>query len=183
MTKQVSIAVDLNKCIGCKTCVIACRNNHNLVDHQKAKPDEIPYYLRVEKKLEGVFPKLKETCCVIPCQHCKDPECIKACKFKAISKDEETGIVFIYPDNCKGCRMCVKKCPYCVVQFNKEAKKAHKCDFCYERTLAGDKPICVEVCMTDALKFGDKELMLQDLTDKGYKIDMELSRESVIYFR
>ncbi|MEI6055855.1 MAG: 4Fe-4S dicluster domain-containing protein [Lentisphaerota bacterium] len=183
MTKQISIAVDLNRCIGCKTCIIACRNNHSLVDHTKAKPDEIPYYLRVEKKLEGNFPKLKETCYVVPCQQCKDPECIKACKFKAITKDIETGIVFINPDKCIGCKMCVKKCPYQVIQYNKEKKKAHKCDFCYERTLGGDKPVCVETCMTDALRYGDKELIIQQLTDAGKKIDAALSKESVIYFR
>ena len=96
--KQLSLAIDLDRCIGCKTCVVACRNSHGIVDHENCMPGEIPYYLRVESKKKGVYPNLSETSWVVPCQHCRNAACIKACKAEAIVKDVETGIVRILPE-------------------------------------------------------------------------------------
>ncbi len=56
--KQLSLAIDLDRCIGCKTCVVACRNSHGIVDHENCMPGEIPYYLRVESERKGVYPNL-----------------------------------------------------------------------------------------------------------------------------
>ena len=93
--RQLGIMVDLDRCIGCKTCIVACRNHHGIVDHEFDMPGEIPYYLRVESKTEGTFPKIKEDYWVVPCQHCKKAPCVKACEAGAIRKDAQTGIVLI----------------------------------------------------------------------------------------
>ena len=53
--KQLSLMIDLSRCIGCKACIVACQNFHGLVDHEAALPNEIPFYLRVESKREGVY--------------------------------------------------------------------------------------------------------------------------------
>ena len=65
--KQLGLMIDLNRCIGCKTCVVACRNFHDLVDHVEAMPNEIPYYLRVEDRWTGVFPNVAVDTWVVPC--------------------------------------------------------------------------------------------------------------------
>lgn len=181
--KQLSLAIDLDRCIGCKTCVVACRNSHGIVDHENCMPGNIPYYLRVESEKKGVYPKLSETSWVMPCQHCKNAACIKACKAEAIVKDEQTGIVRILPDKCQGSRDCVEACPYGVIQFDAARNKAHKCDLCWDRVHVGEKPVCAEVCLTDAIRFGEKEMLKMELEAEGKEIVKKMSAQSVIYFR
>ena len=181
--KQLSLAIDLDRCIGCKTCVVACRNSHGLVDHENCMPGEIPYYLRVETECSGTYPNLAQTNWVVPCQHCKNAPCVKACPAKAIVKDEQTGIVHILDEKCAGHKACIEACPYGVIQFDAVRRKAHKCDLCWDRIHAGEKPACVEACMTDAMRFGEKELLRMQLEAEGKEIVRKMSAQSVIYFR
>ena len=102
--KQIGMMIDLNRCIGCRTCVVACRNYHELLDHQAAAPENIPYYLRVETRVQGAFPNLTMDTWVRPCQHCHEPGCLGACPEAAIDKEPETGIVQIDEEKCTGCQ-------------------------------------------------------------------------------
>jgi NADPH-dependent glutamate synthase beta subunit-like oxidoreductase/ferredoxin len=102
--KQLSLMIDLNRCIGCSTCIVACRNYHEIIDHTRAMPNEIPYYIRVENRERGVFPDVAVDTWVMPCQHCPDPKCLLSCPERAISKDAETGIVRIDAEACNGCK-------------------------------------------------------------------------------
>ncbi len=101
--KQLGLTIDLNRCIGCKTCIVACRNYHELVDPAEAMPNQMPYYLRVEHRWSGAYPDVALDAWVVPCQHCPDPLCMAACPESAISKDPQTGIVCIDPELCNGC--------------------------------------------------------------------------------
>ncbi len=181
--KQLGLLIDMDKCIGCKTCIVACRNHHGLVDHENCMPKEIPFYLRVESKTEGTYPMVTEQCWVVPCQHCKNASCIKACKSEAIRKDPQTGIVLIDADKCVGSKACVEACPWSVIQFDAARKKAHKCNLCYDRVVAGEIPVCAEACMTDAIMFGEKEMLLQYARDNEREIDKKMSAMSIIYLK
>jgi len=182
--KQLSLLIDLERCTGCKTCIVACRNHFGIVDHATAVPNEIPYYLRVEQKSEGTYPDVSTTSWVVPCQHCKDPACITACPVEgAITKDTETGIVLIDKEKCIGCKACIPACPYDVIQFNDEDNVVHKCDLCFDQIRTGGIPVCVETCLADAMKFGEKEVLEQQVADEGREIDTELSAESILYIR
>ena len=101
--KQLSIMADLDRCIGCKTCIVSCRNYNEIIDHTNATPNQIPYYLRVEARESGTFPNLSMDTWVVPCQHCLEPECLPACPQDAIGKDPETGVVRIDREKCDGC--------------------------------------------------------------------------------
>jgi NADPH-dependent glutamate synthase beta subunit-like oxidoreductase len=101
--KQLAMMVDLNRCIGCRTCIVACRNHHEIIDHTAAMPNELPFYLRVEGRIQGIFPELSAEAWVVPCQHCSDPLCRLSCPQGAIAKNSETGIVRIDKNNCDGC--------------------------------------------------------------------------------
>ncbi len=102
--KQLGLMIDLNRCIGCKTCVVACRNFHDLVDHVEGMPNEIPYYLRVEDRWSGVFPDVAVDSWVVPCQNCANPWCLTSCPVDAITRDAQTGIVQIDWEKCDGCK-------------------------------------------------------------------------------
>ncbi|MDY7076934.1 MAG: FAD-dependent oxidoreductase [Chloroflexota bacterium] len=101
--KQLGMTIDLNRCTGCKTCVVACRNCHELLDFAEAMPNEMPYYLRVESRLTGTYPHIAVDSWVVPCQHCPEPVCMLSCPEGAISKDAETGAVLVDKDTCTGC--------------------------------------------------------------------------------
>jgi NADPH-dependent glutamate synthase beta subunit-like oxidoreductase len=101
--KQLGMMIDLNRCTGCKTCIVACRNYHELVDPSQAMPDDMPYYIDVESRLTGTFPDIALDAWVVPCQHCPEPLCVLSCPEGAISKDPETGIVLIDKEICNGC--------------------------------------------------------------------------------
>ncbi len=82
--KQLGLAIDLNRCIGCKTCIVACRNFHELIDPAEAVPNQMPYYLHVESCAYGTYPNPALDNWVVPCQHCPDPLCVAACPEGAI---------------------------------------------------------------------------------------------------
>ncbi|WP_084458257.1 4Fe-4S dicluster domain-containing protein [Desulfocurvus vexinensis] len=84
---------------------------------------------------------------------------------------------------CTGSRACIEACPYGVIQFDAVRRKAHKCDLCHDRVVAGELPVCAEVCMTDAITFGEKEMLLQKARDLGREIDRKKSAMSIIYLK
>jgi len=81
------------------------------------------------------------------CFQCDDAACLAVCKTKAISRDEESGLVKIDPEKCIGCRMCVMACPFGNITFSREARCAQKCDQC------GGKALCAEFCPTKAIEY------------------------------
>lgn len=181
--RQLSIMVDLDRCIGCKTCIVACRNHHGLVDHEKDMPGEMAHYLRVETKTEGTFPDIKENSWVVMCQHCKKTPCAKGAEEGAIVKDEQTGIVLFDRDKLKGNRECIEKCPYKVIQYDEAGDSPHKCNLCYDRVTHGLDPVCVETCLTEALSFGEKEILLMQADAAGKEVIKKLSTQSILYVK
>lgn len=181
--KQLGLMIDMDLCIGCKTCIVACRNYHGLVDNETAMPGKIPFYLRVESKREGSYPMISASHRVIPCQHCKSAKCMKACPSGAISKDEQTGIVHIDQEKCTGAKKCIEDCPWGVIQFNEAGGFAHKCDLCYDRVVFGEMPVCAEVCMTNAITFGELAMLKQKAKAEGREIDLKMSPMSIVYLK
>lgn len=181
--RQLSIMVDLDRCIGCKTCVVACRNHQGLVDHENAVPGEMAHYVRIESELAGTYPLLTEEFWVVMCQHCRKAPCIKACESGAISKDPQTGIVLIDKGKCTGAGKCIEKCPYKAIQFNGKERFAHKCNLCYGRVVHGLEPVCVETCLTDALSFGEREILMMQAEAAGKQVMKKRSAQSILYVK
>ena len=84
------------------------------------------------------------------CLHCEEAACLKACRFGALKRDER-GFVIPVRENCKGCKLCLKACPYDVPRFDSEGKIV-KCDGCSVRVAMGLEPACIKACNTGALK-------------------------------
>jgi molybdopterin-containing oxidoreductase family iron-sulfur binding subunit len=161
------MVVDLRKCIGCQSCVVACKSEHNT-------PTGILQTNVLEREL-GKFPNVVRVFLPVLCNHCDEPTCVEVCPSKATLKRED-GVVMIDFDKCIGCGACVEHCPYharVLVQENRTlfpdgktvfekpvhqkvpGKVALKCDFCFFRLAEGKQPACVEVCPTGARAFGD----------------------------
>lgn len=169
------ILVDVDECIGCYACVVACNNAHDF-------PKGITVQ-RVISHEEGEFLSVKTLHAPVErCMHCLDPACVSACPFGAITKTEQ-GPVVIDHEKCTGCQLCVKACPWSIPKFSIETKKVYKCDLCYSRIQDGLSPACVEICPTEALKFGDRDELLKEAKAKKKYIygEVEVGGASLIY--
>ncbi len=165
MTKRYGMVLDLDRCIGCYTCVVACKMQHG------TRPGID--YNQVERIEWGEYPDAKQRFKLTMCMHCEDAPCAKACSVGAIYTTEE-GVVLTDYDICTGCGICAQVCPYAqryivsndvtnfegvVLPFEEEAAKrlnvAESCTFCYGRIKAGGKPICAVHCPGQCRIFGD----------------------------
>lgn len=157
---QLGFFVDVSKCSGCKTCVVACKDAHNLPVGMNFR--KVHEYAGGNWKQQSdgswaqdVFGYFVS----IGCNHCADPACVKYCPTKAHHKRAEDGLVVIDEAKCIGCGMCAQACPYGAPVLDTAAKKMRKCDACLDRLTRGLQPICVESCPNRAIEFGDIEVL------------------------
>ncbi|MFC1864512.1 4Fe-4S dicluster domain-containing protein [Chloroflexota bacterium] len=149
---QIGFYFDQSRCTGCGACRVACKDWHNI----PAGPEN---WIRVLYSEKGSYPDVSVSYVAMPCYHCLDPICVKACPAHAISKRDEDGIVVVDSQACLGkntCKTgCLTACPYKAPQFGPgTAAKMRKCDFCLDRWREGEKPVCAEACPTRALDAG-----------------------------
>jgi DMSO reductase iron-sulfur subunit len=151
--KQYTLWVDLEHCIGCNACTMACKAENNTpvgVDYNRVMEIEEGSFLDASQ-----VPDVSVTFVPMPCMHCARPACQAACPVGAITKRKEDGIVLINKDKCIGCRYCAWACPYGAPQFNAEAKVMEKCTLCVHRVEKGQQPACVTTCPAKVRFFGE----------------------------
>lgn len=151
---QYGWVLDLQRCIGCRTCTVSCQSELNTLELQTSKAN-LSYRWVVEQN-GGTYPNVRRQFVTMSCMHCEDPPCIRSCPVRAISKREQDGIVLIDQELCIGCRYCIQACPYGAPQFNENTQRVEKCTFCVHRTDAsvGLNPACVDTCVGRALSWG-----------------------------
>jgi len=162
MTKY-AMAIDLNKCIGCHACAIACKAEWGLED-QTSRCWVLP--IGPEETAEG----MASTFYTGLCNHCDSPACVDECPTGATYKDK-TGRVVVNKELCIGCANCVISCPYNARYISAIDKKAEKCTFCEGRITEGVLPACVETCPTQARVFGDIENSRSEVYEKVFTED------------
>ncbi|WP_302389645.1 DMSO/selenate family reductase complex B subunit [Eggerthella sinensis] len=152
---QYGFHFDGKRCTGCKTCVLACKDNKDL-STEIAFRNVYEYGGGSWEQADGLWSNDAFTYYVsVACNHCDSPVCMAKCPQAAISKDPDTGIVTSDPEKCIGCGTCAITCPYSAPKVDDEKKKSVKCDMCADRVAEGKQPICVEACPLRALDFGD----------------------------
>ena len=113
------MVIDLDKCIGCQACTVACKEENN-VPHGSPQEQswrrEI-YWNRVIAVSEGEYPTGRVEFIPLPCMHCEDAPCVTVCPAKA-TYHRDDGIVIQDFRRCIGCRYCIVACPYGVRSFN-----------------------------------------------------------------
>jgi len=157
---------DAEKCIGCRTCEIACA-----VAHSESKQN-------TAGATPGVFvPRLfvmiaADLSAPVQCHHCVDAPCLNVCQMSAISR--VNGRTVVDTSRCVGCKLCLMACPFGAIEFiplpsgtrpifpgetekpeewrRRKFHRASNCDLCVHRAQG---PACVETCPEKALELVD----------------------------
>ena len=164
----VGMLYDATRCIGCKACMVKCKEANNLPPETDAKlgaiydaPDDLSAFTMNVIKLyrEGNrFSYMKAQC-----MHCVDPACASVCMIGAFKKGRK-GVVSYDPAKCVGCRYCQIACPFNIPKYewNTPFPKIVKCEMCRNRLAEGKLPACVEACPREAVIFGGLEDLKAD---------------------
>lgn len=142
--EQYRFHFDMTKCIGCRSCEVAC-------NEQNGNPADIRWR-RVGEIEGGQWPNTERYYLSMGCNHCLSADCLTGCPVDAYRKDPVTGIVLHSAEACIGCQYCVWNCPYSVPQFNQERGVVGKCDMCHGRLTSGLEPACVNSCPENAIE-------------------------------
>lgn len=205
------MVIDLQKCIGCSACTVACKAENHL-------PPGVVYRPVIEEEI-GEYPNVSLRFLPRPCMQCDDPPCTPVCPVGATWKRED-GIVVIDYNACIGCRYCLTACPYGARYFDfgedysdgtpakqpyeestspeygREWKRdgssspvgnARKCQFCIHRLDAGMLPACVTTCVGGATFFGDKndpESLVSELigSERVMRLKEEHGTDPKVYY-
>lgn len=161
------VVADANKCIGCRTCEIACAVSHNNGQLASMTTSQFVARLKVIKSGSVTMP--------VMCRQCDNAPCANVCPTGAIIRDNES--IQVIQERCIGCRSCALVCPFgAMVIANKTTAEnttkvqALKCDLCVDNPKG---PACVSACPTKAISIvypGNLETQIKDrqqLTAQG----------------
>lgn len=143
--KRYAMTVDTRRCVGCQTCVLACKAENGL-------PPE-GYRAWVTTTTTGSYPNLAMMIRSVRCNHCAVAGCVSACPTGA-SHYAAGGTVQVDSDLCTGCKACIAACPYDARTIHPSGY-ADKCTFCLHRVEKGELPACASSCPAGAIVFGD----------------------------
>lgn len=152
-TKKWKMVIDVNRCMGCHSCVVSCKAQNRTVAGRFNTGINAS---EVDGSRKSYTPIL--------CNQCENPNCAAACPVDAIMKLPNGVVVADWdkcnPDKCKpisnGKGACVAACPYNANFLDSRyGDRVDKCDFCLDRVEKGLEPACVESCSAKARLFGD----------------------------
>ena len=188
----IRLLIDTSKCIGCKSCQVACQQWHSLPPEDTVfagtyqnPPDMSGANLTVTKFIETKDTKLNWLFFKDQCRHCNEPPCMKHCPFRAIIRQAD-GIVRIDPAKCFPIRCsrdevkpCQDECKFDEIPRYKYIKggklvitQMRKCDLCYDRfnnptlNAQSKKPACQMACPPGAISFGNADLILKEARNR-----------------
>lgn len=159
----VGMLYDATRCIGCKSCVVACREANDMPVEEREGMWDAP--IDLSGKTKNIIKLYREgdttSYMKAQCMHCVDPACVSVCMIGALQK-RERGIVTWDPSRCIGCRYCQVACPFNVPKYEweKTFPKIVKCELCRHRLDEGKEPACCEVCPTEAVVYGSYDKLL-----------------------
>jgi anaerobic dimethyl sulfoxide reductase subunit B (iron-sulfur subunit) len=155
---QLGFFFDADRCVSCKSCIMACKDKNNtLVGVKFRSLVDIGGGSWVDSGGLAIPQGVYVYGVSYSCMHCAAPACIPACPVGAISKRDEDGVVLIEQGECIGCGSCTAACPYSAPRLLSDKGVYGKCDFCREYLEEGGSPACVDACLMRCLEFGEIE--------------------------
>jgi Fe-S-cluster-containing dehydrogenase component len=163
---ELAFFIDQARCIGCRACVQACEecDTHRGVSM---------IHLETIDRRDSV-----QTAPQV-CMHCEDPICARVCPADAIKQTPDGVTQSSLKPRCIGCSNCVLACPFGVPKYLGAIDQMMKCDYCYDRTSAGKRPMCATVCPSQALSFTTREQI--ERTRDGTAVNEWIFGEEVVH--
>jgi carbon-monoxide dehydrogenase iron sulfur subunit len=156
-----TVFVRPERCIGCRQCEIACAVEHSASRDLATAVLERP---APRSRIHVEAGPAPGTSFPNRCRHCQPAPCLGVCPTGAIGRDPDLGLVLVDTGRCIACAMCAIVCPFSALTFHPQAARggdvahtlvATKCDGCLDRVRDGREPACAEVCLVDALVYGE----------------------------
>lgn len=164
------LLVDMKKCQGCTSCMMACSLVHHGVENLSLSR------IQVLQNPQGSFP---DDLFIAQCRQCVEPACVSVCPVEALKRDPVYGnVIMVDEEKCTACKSCISACPYPPGRaiWNFVDNHSQKCDLCAKTPywskrggLTGKKA-CVEICPLDAIIF-TTQTPVQD-GDGGYSVNL-----------